>query len=145
MKELVRSVYLNLTRKCWSIAQSNAPVKHAARIIAKDVWFHVNEKGRLRTVRQQKKYVHAYVKFKSCDDLLELVYTKPWLCEHAQRDNLDHMIQVTYNPFKNGFFYRKDTGEEVLGASVAYFTEDNKVFVHKPKYGERNAYENAKL
>lgn len=139
MKELTRSVYLNLTRKCWSIAQSNAPVQHAARMRLLNVWFHVNENGRQRVIEEQKKYVHAYVKVQCSVPMMRSFMTQP-----KDQGGESWQVEVTYNPYKAGYFYRRDTGQEVVSASIAYLTEDCKLYCFGVAEGHRNAYSEIK-
>ena len=59
-------VFRNLTRKCYSVqhyvkGKGWRMLGHVDSISLKDVEFKVYKSGRERTVREGKKYVHAYV------------------------------------------------------------------------------------
>ena len=54
-------VYRNLTNGRLSIKQGSLVVGHCDGVLMGDCEFIVNENGRQRTVKEGKKYVHAFV------------------------------------------------------------------------------------
>lgn len=77
-------IYKNLTRKCWSIKQKGLVVAYTNNIIIKDVTCIVNEKGRLRVLKENQKNVHAYLKGVICNNI-DLIFKDI----------------ITYNPYHN--------------------------------------------
>ncbi len=84
-------IYKNLTRKCWSIKQKGLVVAYTNSIIIKDVTCIVNEKGRLRVLKEKQKNVHAYLKGVICNNI-DLIF-----------ENI-----ITYNPYYNDTFITND-------------------------------------
>lgn len=112
-------VFYNLTRKCWSI-QHRVPGKgwrlhsHASVVSVADAKPVVLEGGRRRTLREGKRYVHAFITGR--------------LTEHHLRRG----FTVSYNPHKgSGFFYRggplREHGAPFEGAWLVTMTEDHRV------------------
>ena len=103
-------IYRNLTKGCWSVRKRGKIVMHARSISLNDVSFHVQEAGRMRVLRERKKYVHAYCKGNISDA------------------NYGCTKEVTYNPYKKGHFYDKKTGKRIDAAKCTYFSEDGRVY-----------------
>lgn len=112
-------VFYNLTRRCWSI-QHRVPGKgwrlhsHADLVSLADARAVVLEGGRQRTLREGKKYVHAFLEG-------ELVG------HHLRRG-----FPISYNPHKGPeFFYRggplREHGAPFTGARLVTMTEDRRV------------------
>lgn len=55
------SVYFNTHKKCFSVRQKGRVIMHAHNLDLENVNFKVWEGGRKRTLRDGKKYVHAFV------------------------------------------------------------------------------------
>ena len=77
-------VYRNLHNGLFSVQQKQGNrwlvVGHVSEIVLRDVTFEVNENGRQRVLREQKKYVHAYVcgyvcQFPQDKEFMQLYYT----------------------------------------------------------------------
>jgi len=82
-------VYFNFQKKLWSIHQGTVKA-HCNYLCMKDVVFKVSERGRQRTVRNQKKNVHAFV--------------VGYIIFHALSVSADNWRSVKYNPYKNQKF-----------------------------------------
>jgi hypothetical protein len=89
-------VYRNLHKRCFSIVQGGLVVAYADTITLNNVLFKVSEAGRQRVIREKQKNVHAYV--------TGLV---------GDNNNAPTFLEITYNPYKRGEFYNKQTDEEV--------------------------------
>jgi hypothetical protein len=85
-------------------------------VVLNDVVFKVSEAGRRRVLRTRRKNVHAFA---------EGILTWGSLPMGVQ------WVGVSYNPYLGPTFYRKDNGEGVRKAEVAYF-EDGRVLTVKP-------------
>jgi hypothetical protein len=97
-------------RRAWSIMADEGPKRgHVIAVVdgavIKDVTFYVNESGRQRVIREQKKDVHAYVRGE-----LERTYDIDTLSPAAADALLKRgaNVRVGYNPFKMGSFVRED-------------------------------------
>jgi hypothetical protein len=55
-------VYWNIHKQCYSLRHRGKVVAHTKFTELRDVEFIVNQKGRERTIREGKKYVHAFVR-----------------------------------------------------------------------------------
>ena len=84
---------------------------HAASVILQDVCFQVQEGGRQRCLQMKKKKVHAFVK-----GVLMQASEKEWGLESTEG------VQVTYNPYKAGYFYERETGKAVYEAKLCIVT-----------------------
>lgn len=108
------SVYWNLHKKCWSVKRARKPVEHAVSLVLAGCTFRVWESGRQRVLREKKKHVHAF----ACGT--PVGPAGPGLAPY--------LVPVSYNPYKAGHFYRKDTGERVDAASLLILTAGGAVF-----------------
>lgn len=95
-------VYYNLHKHTFSI-QTKTPkgwrvTDYADSLNLTDVEFRVSEAGRRRVLKEGRKNVHAFVIGTLTDE------------------ELDTTIDVSYNPYKAGYFFRKDNGEPVTRA-----------------------------
>mgnify|MGYP006449603699 CR=1 FL=1 len=100
---------------------STQPIAHYSKVKVRNVRFHVNENGRQQVVEQQQKNVHAFVKGyfpEDVDDSLEEIALK--------------LVHISYNPYKAGFFYRKDNVNPVHTADYAVVTVRG-VFAKNPQ------------
>ena len=96
-------VYYNLHKHTFSI-QTKTPkgwrvTGYADKLNLRDVEFRVSEAGRQRVLKEGRKNVHAFVIGTLVDEELET------------------SVDVSYNPYKQGYFYRKDNGEAVSKAA----------------------------
>jgi hypothetical protein len=113
-------VYRNLNNGLWSNKGIDLETKrervlfHSHEQKLKNVIFKVQEGARLKVLEKKQRSVHAYAQGELCDNTM----------------NIPAMVEVTYNPYNCGFFYRKDNGEKVERAEYAYFTSNHKLYVH---------------
>jgi hypothetical protein len=70
----------------------------------------VNERERLKVITNRCRSVHAYASGNAAEPVAE-----------------PRGVHVSYNPYRGGTFYRKDTGAPVYGAAVLHFLPDGKV------------------
>lgn len=105
-------VYFDLHRKVWSCkGRKTGIVEHKARVVVAvfGATMVVRESGRQRVLKEKRKNVHAFARIDhglACEDL------KGWQAFVETQENL---IQVSYNPYMAGHFYRKDTMAPVHG------------------------------
>lgn len=97
---MIVRVYYNLNKHCWSVQNNGVVIKHETSCLLKDVSFKVYEAGRLRVIREKRKNVHAYA-------VGEL---QP---EDSLFGSYKELKEITYNPYKFGFFYFKQEEKEV--------------------------------
>jgi len=107
-------VYRNLHKQCWSIQQDGLVKAHTNLIKLFDCEFIVNQKGREKVIKEKRKNVHAFIK----GYLSELFDSML---------NAGHGTEITYNPYKNEFFYEKNGGSSIHTAD-AVLLDDRKVF-----------------
>lgn len=103
-------VYFNLHKRCWSIRDSltGLVVGHADKVLLTDCLFKVSEPGRLRTIREKKKNVHAGIQGK-------LV-----CATNCAQKSRKLKTAVSYNPFRGPTFYRKSNGSKVFQSESAF-------------------------
>lgn len=116
-------VYRNLTRKTWSIQAISGPhkgrvVAHGEDFILSDAIPFVNENGRQRVIRTQRKTVHAYLQGTI------FLWAQAW----TQKEPIFGPA-VTYNPYRRKEFYYCETGEPLpLTGKDLYFTASGFVY-----------------
>lgn len=93
-------VHRNLNNGLWSVTAKtgeykNKVVHHCANISISNVKFVISDAGRKRVLRENRKNVHAW-----CVGILTSVSEKETIPEISK--------QVTYDPYKHGFFYQAD-------------------------------------
>jgi len=103
-------MYKNLHNGMWSIKYKNIVIGYAKEIALSNVIYLVSKMGRAKVLREQCKNVHAYV------EGYVILYPKGEL----------ECIEVSYNPYKYDYFYRKDNLEEINVSEYAILT--NKLF-----------------
>lgn len=107
-------VYRNLHKQCWSIQQDGLVKAHTNLIKLFDCEFIVNQKGREKVIKEKRKNVHAFIKG-YLSELFDSIL------------DASHGTEVTYNPYKNEFFYEKNSGSSIHSAD-AVLLDDRKVF-----------------
>jgi glycine cleavage system H lipoate-binding protein len=93
---------------------------HCSTVRIKNAKFHVSESGRLKTVEQKRKRVHAYVRG-------ELV---------AYNEEIPKtFVKVLYNPYHTSLFMNSNTNEPIYEADevmcsgkFAYATVSERLF-----------------
>lgn len=114
------SAYFNLHNKHWSLKSkaTGRVMGHTKHVVVHQARFAVGEAGRQRVIQEQQKNVHAFVRGQA---------------EHVEpHEPPAHAIPVSYNPYKAGHFYRKDTGEAVHSADTVHMTPRG-VFAVNPR------------
>lgn len=116
-------VYFNLHKRVWSCRcrKKGLVKKHTPVLIAPlGASLVVRESGRQRVLKEQRKNVHAFARIDHGTTSLDLA---GWT---AFADDLEGGIEISYNPYKGAFFYRKDTEERLdYVASLIMLASDN--------------------
>lgn len=101
--------YRNLNAGDWfSVKQRGRVIAYTECAKVLDGTFHVLESGRQRCIKKKQRNVHAYlVSTKQPQDIKRQPHT-------------DDLVEVTYNPFVQPTFFRKDTGQPVLTVALCY-------------------------
>lgn len=112
-------IYRNLHRGGFSIRYRGKVIDYADSVMAYNVRFKVNEKGRQRVLREKAKNVHAFV---VCDRYSKEDTRLLHIREHKP-------YEVTYNPYKAPHFYLKRYESEYVLTSSKALLKDNKVYI----------------
>ena len=99
-------VYRNLHTGTMSVQQGGLVVGHCDEILINGAEFVVNESGRQRVIKEKRKNVHAFV--------VGFLFSG----ELGGRTT-DGGTPVSYNPYKMGTFYVRETGQAVYWATRA--------------------------
>lgn len=110
-------VYRNLNNGLLSIKQNNLIVAHADLVYMVNCSFVVNQKGRLRVIKEKRKNVHAYVSG-------FLAKPNEFLGERLS-------TQISYNPYTHEYFKNKETNEKISVARFCYINAKGKIFIKK--------------
>lgn len=105
------SIYRNLSDHCLSVLHKQHVADHAGGAILQNVRFRVQESTRQTVIKRGRKKPHAFV-----DGVLMQCSEKQWGLES------DDGIQVSYNPYRAGYFYNRLTGEPVHQARLCVVT-----------------------
>ena len=100
-------VYYNLANFRWSVMSEGKVVLHTDYIALSDVVFYINESGRQRVLREQKKDVHAYA----------IGVVQDFSLSEAEVPAPEYTTELTYNPFKYDSFVVKSTEQPVTKAA----------------------------
>ena len=116
-------VYRNLHRTLddgtpvYSIRNSKGIVEgYSSELVLTGCVFRVSELGKQRVRRDKRKNVHAYIQGKKT----RLPVFGPDMF-YGKNSHNRKWVDITYNPYKNDTFIRKDTGEAVHKAEVVIF------------------------
>ena len=114
-------VYKNLHKDCWSIKQDGLVKAHTDNVTLYNVMMKVNQRGRERTIREQRKNVHAGIS----GYLSSKFFSDAW-------DDIaeDELIEITYNPYKYASFVDRSTKKPRWFACIAKLNKKS-VFVEK--------------
>ena len=104
-------VYWNLNRRCWSVRAAQGErcgrvVAYLDRVTLTDCRMVIQQAGLRKTRSSGVKNVHAYIKG---------LWVEPEPIEGA-------LVAITYNPWLEGRFVRRDTRQIVHQARVCQFT-----------------------
>ncbi|MFZ4431657.1 MAG: hypothetical protein ACOYOQ_00520 [Microthrixaceae bacterium] len=108
-------VYKNLHTGTYSVRTDGRVVAHPTEVLLTEPRFVVQPAGRERVLRERRKNVHAFVR-----GTVEFVSE----AAVAVARLIDGWRHASYNPYRAGFFYDKETGEPVTEAKVAVLTDD---------------------
>ncbi len=108
-------VWFNLHRRDWSVKRGTAPVQHYAAFRLVAASFVVSEGARQKVLATRCRSVHAYATGIEAE-----------VIEAAG-------VHVSYNPYRGGAFYRKDTGADVHTADALHFLPDGRVLAINPR------------
>ena len=106
-------IYKNLHNGLFSVKQGGLVVAHIESVLLASVSFKVNESGRERVIKEQKKNVHAFI----IGYVLNVNHTPMSLLKRA----------ISYNPYKYNYFYFKDND------SIAKLNNNNLVYCDSKK------------
>ena len=104
----------------YSVRGSNGLVKkHLCHFVLHDCTFRVSDKGNERVRGEKRKNVHAYIQGREAwnEEEQRWEYIGPD-CNYVSDPNT---VVVSYNPYENDTFIRKDTGETLTKAKVVIF------------------------
>lgn len=119
-------VYFNLHKRVFSVRSREAEtrgrvVQHLNQCAIENPKFVVQQSGRNRVLREQRKYVHAYVRGVLSDSSDEFVKSFDFLYNGAPT-----LRTLTYNPYENSEFIDVDTEEPVHSARLCVLTIGDK-------------------
>ena len=123
---MVTKAHLHLPRLKSGVSEvisaktGNLPVEYFGTLVLSDVRFHVSEAGRLRTLRERTRNVHAWV-----------IGTKFAGTPSQNPPFGQNMRQATYSPFKYVGFVDKETEQPLEYAYAAYMVGSKVYYVPK--------------
>lgn len=108
-------VYWNLHKHLFSVRDlsTRRVIAHVTNLQLLDVTFRVSESGRQKVLREKRKNVHAFLRGVVSPDELHL------------RGPREGYAEVSYNPYKAGFFYEVETGRALRGASYVHLLAES--------------------
>lgn len=106
--------YFNSHKKLVSVRKRGKVIAHAAGVVLKNPDFVVQEGGRQRVIREERKNVHAYVRGKLITELDDQ------LCQdlYGMMDDAGYR-RARYSPYEKPFFYDAITKSAIYTASYA--------------------------
>lgn len=114
-------IYYNLHKKCFSVQAWDIDKKgwrlylHAAQLEALDIKMKISEVGRQRVIREGRKNVHAFIYAKSISPICPTAAQQAIGREYTRR--------CSYNPYRVGHFFDKETEEPVHSLDKALLHE----------------------
>lgn len=107
-------IYFNLHKKTFSIRHKGKVVAHTDSVRVSDPNFKVYESGRQRVINEKRKNVHAFI-------------VAPIASIRGEKGNIDGWDAITYNPYRDATFVRKENREAIHSAYEAYmYVDENK-------------------
>ena len=99
-------------------------VQRQANVVTlKDGEFRVRPAGRAKVLSQQRKNVHAFV----IGDVVRVSL------DSARRLSGSRPVPISYNPYRAGYFVRKDNGKKVTRAAYIFMGIDGNVLALEPR------------
>lgn len=111
-------VYRNLNNQKFSITQDKLVVGHADSLVLAGCVFLVQEKGRQRVIRDQKKNVHAYVNGLLCAPGFQV-----------DRSKFPVKERIRYNPYEMDMFQNLE-GKTVNGAPYVELDNQGHMYIY---------------
>jgi hypothetical protein len=110
-------IYFNLHKKVFSVQVNGKVVDHVKNLHILGATFRVSEAGRQRVINEKRKNVHAYV-VAPIENIRKVT---------NDQGNVSGWDAVTYNPYRDATFVRKETREAIHQAyEVCLSVDDNK-------------------
>lgn len=100
-------------------------IGHADHVHLTGVKLIVGQSGRERVQQEGRKNVHAY----AVGELQVERVQQESPDEQAPTRSLSLTDEVTYNPYKNNFFYLRESGEPVLSAKRLVLDDSGTAFL----------------
>jgi hypothetical protein len=118
-KNLPVRVFKNLKHDCYSIMQRGVIKASAKQVRLSGVEFRVREAGRQRTLRENRKNIHAFAVGKLVD------FVHP-----SDPRDIEPMTgrSAFYDPFRFPSFVDGETNDPVITVSAAHFDEDGVIY-----------------
>ena len=109
-------VNFNLHKKQWSVkalegCYKGLVIARTPHIVLRDVQPKVSQKGRERVLREKRKNVHAGLVGDLAEDAALTLWKLPDYRERLPEN------EITYNPYKSGNFYYRQTPESAYNGS----------------------------
>lgn len=106
--------YRNLRTGNFSMKKgSNGRVSPIAFATLSGVKCHVRENGRQKVIREKRKNVHAFLIASSINVTIANDESVKRILGENVEDNYKDWEEVTYNPYRGGYFYWKSDGTPV--------------------------------
>lgn len=138
-------IYFNPHKRLFSVRKDRHAMTHANYVVMEAPRFFVSEAGRQRVLREKSKNVHAAIRSETLDrasmvtDIETETLVRLWqhtvrLTQH-ERSEHGRVVEVTYDPYKAGTFFDRNTGEpvtEAIGLVAIVHNSKPHVFVTLP-------------
>lgn len=120
-KELIGervNVHFNLHNKLWSVKYKGKVIDTSGikYLAIEPIRFHVNEKARLKVIKKECRSVHAWV--------VGTLISVDILLKHEK-------VGISYNPYYAGFFYYRESLDEVKNPKGNLFFNGETKFIHE--------------
>lgn len=105
-------VYRNLHKDCWSVRQSGKIVAHVDYLWLINARMNVGKIGRERVLQKRQKNVHAYI-----SGYIDVLHSANHFEDRYEQQGYC-WEEISYNPYKSGNFYCKQTEEPIMEAPM---------------------------
>jgi hypothetical protein len=125
-------VYRNLARKYgpvnWSVRSNNSGlvIAHACYVMIRDATLVVSQAGRARVLSEKRKNVHAGIKGTWIRGEFNQ-HVHDWRhmdCVYDDKGNKLAWVRISYDPYRNEAFVRRDTFQSVNKADMVILSHD---------------------